>query len=93
MKKAKFIQDAKLSPARYYRNPSDVVRDRRLTNADRLEILAAWERDAREQQDLEEVLANDSDPLQELRRVREEVERSEKAAHGTSMAETNAEES
>src|SRR5205807_5683477 len=90
MKKAKFIQDAKLSPARYYRNPSDVVRDRRLTNADRLEILAAWERDAREQQDLEEV--SEGDPLEELRRVREEVERSEKAAHGRSAAEANAEE-
>jgi len=92
MKKAKFIQDAKLSPSRYYRNPSDVVRDRRLNNADRLEILAAWERDAREQQDLEEFPAGDSDPLQELRRVREEVERSEKAAHGRPTAEANAEE-
>ena len=90
MKKTKFIHDAKLSPSRYYRNPSDVVRDRRLTNIDRLEILAAWERDAREQQDLEE--ASEADPLQELRRVREEVERSEKAAHGRSTAEANAEE-
>ena len=90
MKKVKFIQDAKLSPARYYRNPSDVVRDRRLTNADRLEILAAWERDTREQQDLEEV--SEGDPLQELRRVREEVERSEKTARGRSAAEANAEE-
>ena len=90
MKKAKFIQDAKLSPARYYRNPCDVVRDRRLTNADRLEILVAWERDAREQQDLEE--ASEGDPLEELRRVREEVERSEKAARGRSAAEASAEE-
>ena len=74
MKKAKFIQDAKLYPSRYYRNPSDVVRDRRLTNADRLEILAAWERGAREQQDREE--SNQPDPLQ-LRRILEELQRSE----------------
>ena len=92
MKKAKFIQDAKLSPSRYYRNPSDVVRDRRLTNADRLEILATWELDAREQQDQDEFPAGNSDPLQELRRIREEVERSEKAARERSAAEANAEE-
>jgi hypothetical protein len=87
MKKAKFIQDAKLSPARYYRNPFDVVRDRRLTMADRLEIIAAWERDTREQLDREEVAANDSDPLQELRRVREELQRSEEGARERSAAE------
>ena len=74
MKNAKFLQDAKNDPARYYRNPSDVIRDRRLTNADRLEILAAWERDARERQDTEN-FATDADELQQLRRVREELER------------------
>ena len=83
MKKAKFIQDAKLDPSRYYRNPSDVVRDRRLTNADRLEILAAWERDARERQDREE--SSQPDPLQ-LRRILEQLQRSE-------GGEANAEES
>ena len=79
MKKAKFIQDAKLYPSRYYRNPSDVVRDRRLTNADRLEVLAAWERDARKQLDREETAQGESDPLQQLRRAREELQRSEQA--------------
>jgi len=74
MKNAKFLQDAKNDPARYYRNPSDVIRDRRLTNTDRLEILAAWERDARERQDTEN-FATDADELQQLRRVREELER------------------
>jgi hypothetical protein len=82
MKKTKFIQDAKIDPSRYYRNPSDVVRDRRLTNADRLEILAAWERDARERQDPEELPENGSDPLRQLRLIREELQRSEEAAHG-----------
>jgi hypothetical protein len=79
MKKAKFVQDAKLYPSRYYRNPSDVVRDRRLTNADRLEVLAAWERDARNQQDREETAQGESGPLQQLRRAREELQRSEQA--------------
>jgi hypothetical protein len=73
MKKAKFIQDAKLCPSRYYRNPSDVVRDRRLTNADRLEILAAWERNARERQNHEE--PSQPDPLQ-LRRILEQLQHS-----------------
>jgi Arc/MetJ-type ribon-helix-helix transcriptional regulator len=73
MKKAKFVQDAKLDPSRYYRNPSDVVRDRRLTNQDRLEILAAWEREARERQQNEEDGANSGDELEQLQRVREEA--------------------
>ena len=73
MKNAKFVQDAKLDPARYYRNPSDVIRDRRLTNKDRLEILAAWERDARARREPNSVDAGD-DELQRLRRVREELE-------------------
>ena len=91
MKKTKFIQEAKLYPSRYYRNPSDVVRDRRLTNADRLEILAAWERDAREQRDREESPGSEPDPLQQLRLVREELQRSE-AARGQPAAATSDEE-
>ena len=74
MKKAKFVQDAKLDPSRYYRNPSDVIRDRRLTNQDRLEILAAWERVTREREqngDFDSL----NEGLQQLRRVREELER------------------
>jgi hypothetical protein len=43
MKKTKFVQDAKLDPGRYYRNPIDVIRDRRLNMEDRLEIVTAWE--------------------------------------------------
>jgi hypothetical protein len=75
MKKAKFLQDAKLDPARYYRNPSDVIRDRRLTNQDRLEILAAWEREARARQESEKFASEESKELEQLRRVREELER------------------
>jgi Arc/MetJ-type ribon-helix-helix transcriptional regulator len=80
MKKAKFVQDAKLDPARYYRNPSDVIRDRRLTNKDRLDILKAWERDARERHENEEFASSGSDELQRLRRVREELERNPETA-------------
>lgn len=75
MKKAKFVQDAKNDPARYYRNPSDVVRDRRLTHADRLEILAAWERDASGRQERDNFSAKEPDRLEQLRRLREELER------------------
>jgi hypothetical protein len=82
MKKAKFVQDAKLDPSRYYRNPADVIRDRRLNNQDRLEILAAWERHARERQENEDVAAGENDEVQRLRRVREELERSPEPADG-----------
>ena len=82
MKKAKFVQDAKLDPSRYYRNPSDVVRDRRLTNQDRLEILTVWEREARERQQNTEFSESESEELQQLRRVREELERNSEAVGG-----------
>ncbi|HEX3487662.1 MAG TPA: hypothetical protein VHT51_21585 [Micropepsaceae bacterium] len=75
MKKAKFVQDAKLDPSRYYRNPSDVIRDRRLTDKDRLEILDAWERDARERQEGQEFAGGEGEELRHLHRVREELER------------------
>jgi hypothetical protein len=74
MKKAKFVQDAKLDPSRYYRNPSDVIRDRRLTNQDRLEILAAWERVTREREQNGD-FDSSGEGLEQLRRVREELER------------------
>jgi hypothetical protein len=47
MAKKKFLEDVKLNPSRFYRLPSDVNRDRRLNDEERLEILDAWERDAR----------------------------------------------
>ena len=47
MKYAKLIEDAKRDPSRIYSNPSEVLRDRRLSDADRVEILNSWERDAR----------------------------------------------
>lgn len=38
----KLFDDIKLNPARIYRAPGDVLRDRRFGDAERLEILAAW---------------------------------------------------
>ena len=67
MKKAKFLQDAKLDPARFYRHPSDVLRDRRLTDQDRREIIAAWERHAQSSPD------DDAEQLERLRQLREQL--------------------
>lgn len=42
MAKRKLIEDIKMNPARFYRLPGDVMRDRRFTDAERMEILQAW---------------------------------------------------
>jgi hypothetical protein len=47
MTKKQLIEEITLNPSRYYRAPSDVVRDRRFNDEERLKILEAWERDAR----------------------------------------------
>ena len=43
-----FAAEAKANPTRYYRRPSEVVRDRRLNRDEKLAILEAWELEARE---------------------------------------------
>ncbi len=48
VKREKFLEDAKAEPARFYRTPNDVLRDRRLSDADRRAILQAWESRMRE---------------------------------------------
>jgi hypothetical protein len=65
MKREKFLQDAKADPSRFYRNPADILRDRRLTPADRLAIVTAWEHVTREGGEV---------VRQELRRLRELLE-------------------
>jgi len=47
MAKKQLIEEIKVDPARFYRMPADVIRDRRFSDQERLEILQAWERDAR----------------------------------------------
>ena len=42
MAKKKLLEDIKTRPSRFYRLPGDVMRDRRFSDAERLEILRAW---------------------------------------------------
>ena len=42
MAKKKLFEDIKIRPARFYRLPGDVMRDRRFDDSERLEILRAW---------------------------------------------------
>jgi hypothetical protein len=65
MKREKFLQDAKREPSRFYRNPSDIIRDRRLSNEDRIEILDAWARNIED---------DDGMMRDELHRLRDQVE-------------------
>jgi hypothetical protein len=74
IKRARFVQDAKLDPGRYYRYPTDVIRDRRLTHEDRLEIVIAWERDTRERLEEANGAAGADDKLIQLQRLREELQ-------------------
>jgi hypothetical protein len=47
MKNPRLVEEAKLAPDRIYSRPQDILRDRRLADPERLEILSAWEREAR----------------------------------------------
>jgi hypothetical protein len=78
MKNSKLVEEAKLSPGRIYHRPHDVLRDRRLDDAGRLEVLTAWER----------VLCTGADrsgaaaiELLELEKARREVEERSAAPH------------
>jgi hypothetical protein len=42
MKNSKLVEEAKQNPTRIYHRPHDVLRDRRLNDAARLQILDAW---------------------------------------------------
>jgi hypothetical protein len=42
MTKKKLYDDTRQNPARIYRIPGDVLRDRRFSDGERLEILRAW---------------------------------------------------
>lgn len=42
MAKKKLLEDVKQHPARIYRTPNDVLRDRRFSDGERLEILRSW---------------------------------------------------
>jgi hypothetical protein len=58
--KKKLLSDILQNPARIYRLPGDVLRDRRFTDADRLEILRAWREqgaEARVEEDIAALIA------------------------------------
>ena len=77
MAKKKFLEDVKLNPSRFYRLPSDVNRDRRLSDDERLEILDAWEREARASSAAAEETMTSSGPsnLEQVVQARTEVEK------------------
>jgi len=50
MAKKKLLEDIKQHPARIYRTPNDVLRDRRFSDCERLDILRTW-RDAHDHDD------------------------------------------
>jgi hypothetical protein len=60
MAKRKLLEDIKARPARFYRVPSDVIRDRRFGDPERLEILQAWaaEGDPEFAEQIQEALEN-----------------------------------
>lgn len=68
MKHDKLVDDAKRDPTRIYSNPADVLRDRRLGDLDRLEILRSWEREARAQAGDAQLLQGVIEALQEAER-------------------------
>jgi hypothetical protein len=74
MKRQRFAQDAKLDPGRYYRNPSDIIRDRRLNTKERLDIVVAWERDTEERIASLGTANGAEEKLDELKRLRVELE-------------------
>jgi len=75
MPKKKLLEDIVQDPTRYHRAPFDVVRDRRFSDKERLEILGAWEREIRERDG-----NGESERLQLVTDARHEVERRRPAA-------------
>ena len=70
MPKKKLLEDIVHDPTRYHRAPFDVVRDRRFSDDERLEILGAWEREIRQRDGDAE-----NERLQLVTDARHEVER------------------
>jgi len=73
MTKKRLFDDIRQNPARIYRTPGDVLRDRRLRDVDRLEILAAWVEVTRRHDVAVDHLRRANAPLQELEAAWHEV--------------------
>jgi hypothetical protein len=64
MTKKKLFDDIRQNPARIYRTPGDVLRDRRFDDAERLQILEAWrEADPAEKDEIAVMIAELEDRL------------------------------
>jgi len=75
MKNPRLVEEAKLAPSRIYSRPQDILRDRRLADPERLEILEAWEREARRPASEEDAFTIDtSGLLREIEQARKELE-------------------
>lgn len=83
MKNTKFIEEAKLHPARIYTRPQDVLRDRRLSDVNRLEILTSWEREVRSAESRAEAPAVAQSRLGDIVQARQEVEDRLPSANGS----------
>jgi hypothetical protein len=55
MARQKLFDDIKQNPKRIYRSPGDVLRDRRFSDAERAEILRAWQGSICDVHDLGEI--------------------------------------
>lgn len=88
MKNPRLVEEAKLAPDRIYSRPQDILRDRRLADPERLEILSAWEREARGGEGPAEDPAGDaSGLLREIEQARREIEaRSPATTSGTGQS-------
>jgi hypothetical protein len=75
MSKRKLVEDMKQNPQRFYRSPSDVIRDRRFSDAERLEILEAWEG----------VADAGSDEFRQASEARKEIERKQVDNEGAAV--------
>jgi hypothetical protein len=69
--KRKLIDDIKKGPSRFYRAPSDVIRDRRFRDEERMEILTAWENEV----SLEEMAGDDPSLLNQVIEAKKELQR------------------
>jgi len=74
MAKAKLLEDIKAHPSRFYPAPTDVIRDRRFSDPERLEILQAWERDARETSESDEEARDQPGDLEGVMKAKTEVQ-------------------
>jgi hypothetical protein len=71
MAKKQLLEDMRSEPTRFFRAPGDVLRDRRFSDSERLEILLAWQRLASAANDEH----HDAAVLNAVCAAREEVER------------------